>query len=205
VDNRKHWENIYQEKGASSVTWFQDKPRVSLGLISDLLLEKTVPIIDVGGGASTLVDHLIEDGFKNTTVLDLSENALAQSQKRLGKEHQNVEWIIGDITSVKLPRKFTLWHDRAVFHFLTNKKDQELYIHNLVQSLYDVGFFIISTFAEDGPLKCSGLEICRYSKDELCDLFANNFELINFKKETHVSPKAMEQKFNYWVFKKKLS
>lgn len=202
MDNKTHWDDIYNRKKFSEVTWFQPEPKVSMQLISNLNLSLNANILDAGGGASTLVDKLLDQGFQDISVIDLSENALNQSKNRLGATASNISWIVGDITNYDFQVKFDLWHDRAVFHFLISKDDQENYIVNLNKCL-DVGsFFIISTFAEDGPLKCSGLEIVRYSKEELVNKFAGNFELIDFQKETHVSPGGMEQKFNYWVFRK---
>jgi 2-polyprenyl-3-methyl-5-hydroxy-6-metoxy-1,4-benzoquinol methylase len=203
MDKKKHWDGIYGEKTFSELTWFQPEAKVSVDLIDKLDLSKESSILDVGGGASTLIDSLIEKEFKKITVLDLSENALKQSQKRIGEKTSYISWCVGDVIDFKFNKKFDLWHDRAVFHFLTQESEQEKYISNLEASTKRGSHFIISTFAEDGPLKCSGLEIVRYSKDNLVDKFSAHFECIEFKKETHTSPTGMEQKFNYWVFRKK--
>ena len=203
MDKKNHWDDIYDKKSFSELTWFQPEPKISLDLICKLDLPKDSSIVDIGGGASTLVDRLIEKGFKDIAVLDLSKKALKQSQERIGKIALDISWCVGDITEFKFNKKFDLWHDRAVFHFLTEDSDQKKYISNLEASLKTGSYFIISTFAEDGPLKCSGLEIVRYSKEDLIEKFAAHFSCVNFLKETHISPTAMEQKFNYWVFRKK--
>lgn len=200
--DKLHWDDIYGRKKFSEVTWFQPELSVSLGLIDALKLPKESHILDAGGGASTLADKLLERGYQNISVMDLSQNALEQSKNRLGDKSANITWLVGDVTTYDFKEKFDLWHDRAVFHFLTDKSDQEKYLKNLVSSLKSAAYFIISTFAEDGPLKCSGLEIVRYAKEDLVSKFSPYFELVDFKKETHVSPGGMEQKFNYWVFKR---
>lgn len=202
MSDKEHWEDIYNRKKYSEVTWFQAEPKMSLEIINGLNLNKDVSILDVGAGSSTLVDHLIQAGYTNINLLELSENAFVQSKERIGNDAQNVKWLVGDACDYDFQNTFDLWHDRAVFHFLTKDQDQKGYINNLNNSLEVDSYFIISTFAEDGPLKCSGLDIVRYSKDELVEKLGRNFSLIEFKKETHVSPGGMEQRFNYWVFKK---
>lgn len=199
----KHWNQIYSEKDYTEVTWFQSYPSVSLKLINSLNLSKDSSILDVGCGATMLLDVLIAEGFQNITAIDLSHSALEQLRQRLSSNQQLINWIEGDITIYHFDNTFDLWHDRAVFHFLTTEQEQQLYINQLNKYLKANGNLIISTFAEDGPLKCSGLEIKRYAKDELIDKFSEFFEFLHFEKETHVSPKGMEQKFNYWVFRKK--
>ncbi len=202
MSQKEHWNDIYDRKEYSEVTWFQPEPKQSLSLIRGLQLEKTSKILDVGAGSSTLVDFLLKDGFQFIYLLDISQNAFSQSKKRLGEMSKKVNWLEGDVRNFQHSQKFDLWHDRAVFHFLTNTEDQNKYLKRLNDSLEIGAFFIISTFAEDGPLKCSGLEIVRYAKDELIHNMGVNFELMDFKKETHTSPGRMKQKFNYWVFKK---
>jgi SAM-dependent methyltransferase len=201
-EKRKHWENIYQ-KDSNQLTWFQGKPAASLGLIQKISLPKDAAILDIGGGASTLVDHLLEDHYQNITVFDLSSSALDQAQRRLGKNGDIVEWRVGNILDVDIEKKYQLCHDRAVFHFLTSETDRAKYLDSLNHLCSEHGHFIIATFAEDGPFKCSGLDICRYAKDDLVDYFSKDFELIEFLKEDHVSPNNKVQKFNYWLFQKK--
>lgn len=199
---KKHWEDIYKRKNYSEVTWFQSEPNMSMDLIRELKIDKESLVLDVGAGSSTLVDCLISEGFKNISLLDISENAFGQTQKRLGSISKDINWIVGDIRNIEFNEKLSLWHDRAVFHFLTNQEDKNSYFRNLNQSLNIGSYFVISTFAEDGPLKCSGLEVTRYSKDELIERVGEKFSLLDFRKENHVSPGGMEQRFNYWVFKK---
>lgn len=200
MNNQEHWNDIYNRKKATDVTWFQPELKLSTKFIENLNLAPSAAIIDVGSGASTFPDSLLKIGFFDISVLDLSQNALKQSKVRLGEDASRINWLIGDVTSIKFNRKYDLWHDRAVFHFLKDNESQSLYIENLKNSIKDGGHIVIATFAEDGPLKCSGLDIVRYSKDELVKKF-EGFELVEFRKETHVSPGGMEQKFNYWVFK----
>lgn len=202
MDKKEHWDDIYNRKKYTEVTWFQPEPRMNLSLIRELKLNKDATILDVGAGSSTLVDYLLQDGFQNIFLLDLSKNAFDQSKTRLGEKGKKVQWLEGDVRTFNFNQKFDLWHDRAVFHFLTNIEDQNSYLKNLNDSLKIGAYFIISTFAENGPLKCSGLEIVRYAKDELIQKVGSSFELLDFQKEDHVSPGGMEQKFNYWVFKK---
>lgn len=202
MNKKEHWDDIYSRKKFTEVTWFQPEPKMILKLIRDLQLNEEARILDVGAGSSTLVDYLLEEGYHNIYLLDLSKNAFAQSRERLGERSKLVTWLEGDICNFKFNQKFDIWHDRAVFHFLTQPDDQDKYLKNLNDSLNVGAFFIISTFAEDGPLKCSGLEIVRYGKDKFVDKVGSNFELLDFQKEAHISPAGMEQKFNYWVFKK---
>ncbi|PIP89048.1 MAG: SAM-dependent methyltransferase [Bdellovibrionales bacterium CG12_big_fil_rev_8_21_14_0_65_38_15] len=202
MDKKEHWDDIYNRKNFTEVTWFQTEPKLSLSLIRGLELTKDLQILDVGAGSSTLVDFLLRDGYQNIFLLDLSKNAFKQSKERLGKKIEKIHWLVGDVRTFNFKQKFDLWYDRAVFHFLTDTVDQNSYLKNLNDSLKTGAYFIISTFAEDGPLKCSGLEIVRYAKDELIQKIGPNYKLLNFQKETHVSPGGMEQKFNYWVFKK---
>lgn len=202
MSNKQHWGEVYSKRKSTEVTWHQPEPRISLELIRELELLETASIIDIGEGASTLVDYLIKDGFLDISVFDLSSKAMSYSQERLKEDKSKVDWIEGDITEFSFDRKFNLWHDRAVFHFLVDSVDQDNYLKILNSSLKESGYLIISTFAEDGPLKCSGLEIVRYSKDEMIKRVGKNFKCIKFEKETHISPGGMEQKFNYWVFQK---
>lgn len=205
IDQKEHWSDIYDRKDAKEVSWFQTEPKMSLNLIKNLQLDISNSILDVGAGASTLVDFLLRDGFKNIYLLELAQSAFDQTRKRLASRSNEIQWLVGDVRDFKVPVQLDLWHDRAVFHFLTQSEDQESYVKNLNASLKVGAYFIIATFAEDGPLKCSGLEIVRYSKEELVNKVGKNFELLDFQKETHISPSGMEQKFNYWVFKRVFS
>jgi len=202
--NKDHWNNIYASKATDAVSWYQNVPAVSLDIINGLPLEKSSPIIDIGGGASNLVDHLVKSRFSDITVLDIAENALAVSKKRLGDAANSVHWIASDITQAHFkPEQFKLWHDRAVFHFLTKAEDRQAYIEQLNQALDADGVALIATFALDGPEKCSGLEIVRYSPELLSKTLGDKFELIKSNKENHQTPAGNQQAFVYCLFKKR--
>ena len=198
---KAHWESVYNKKDSTEVSWFQDTPKLSLELIQKYS-KPNDSFIDIGSGATRLVDCLLELGYSDMTVLDISSSAFEQAKKRLGMQSEKVNWTVDDITEVSLPKSYQIWHDRAVFHFLSSDDDQKSYLKRLNEFLVKDGIFIISTFAENGPLKCSGLEIVRYSKEEMVERVGNNFELIEFVKEDHHAPSGVVQKFNYWVFKK---
>jgi len=200
MELKEHWEDVYQKKAPHEVTWYQPDLRNSLELIREAQLNSGKPIIDVGAGASTLVDHLLNQAHTDVTAFDLSETALDAAKMRLGDRAEQVHWICDDITSYEFAKKYALWHDCAVFHFLVDEKDRELYLDNLKKTLMVKGYLVISTFAEDGPEKCSGLKIVRYSKDAMCEILGFDFKLLKFIKETHISPTGLEQKFNYWLF-----
>ncbi|NRB39338.1 MAG: class I SAM-dependent methyltransferase [Pseudomonadales bacterium] len=204
MDKKNHWEGVYNTKASDDVSWFQVHATQSLAMIDKLKLEKTAAIIDIGGGASTLVDDLLIRGFENLQVLDLSAAALAVSQSRLAEKAQKVDWLVGDITELELPKdSLDLWHDRAVFHFLTEAADQQKYISTLKHSLKKGGHVIIATFAEDGPQKCSGLAIQRHSAESLQRIFGDNFELLEQFSEQHQTPFTTSQNFIYCLFSKR--
>jgi len=201
--NRKdHWENIYKDKSPLEVSWYQKAPTISLELIKKLSLNNSDFIIDIGGGASKLVDCLIEDGFINITVLDLSSNALAHTQQRLGEKSSLVEWKVEDVTKFVAGHKYDLWHDRAVFHFLTDKNDREKYRQVLEASINIGGHIIIAAFSVGGPTKCSGLDIVQYDREKLKSELGDNFTFIEEKFEKHVTPAGKEQAFGYYIFTK---
>lgn len=198
MQSRDHWENVYSSKSADGVSWFQEHAEQSLRLIRGMRLSRSAAIIDVGGGASTLVDDLLADGYSELSVLDLSAAALQQSQARLGERARAVRWIEGDITRVDLPwRAFDVWHDRAVFHFLTEPKDRQAYVRQVLHSVKPGGHVIVATFAEDGPLQCSGLPVARYSPDGLHAEFGAPFTLVEHLHEEHHTPFGTMQKFVY--------
>jgi len=202
-DSKSHWENIYKTKASTQVSWYQEHLQTPLRLIERTGVEKTAQIIDVGGGASTLVDDLLESGFKHITVLDISTAAINAARKRLGSRAEEVTWIEADITKVALPHHYyDLWHDRAVFHFLTSAEERQRYVETVKQSLKPRGHVIISTFAPDGPPKCSGLDVVRYSPKSLHDEFGNEFELIESASEAHLTPSGTKQKFIYCYLRK---
>lgn len=201
---KDHWENVYTTKTSSAVSWYQEHAETSLNLIKASGVNHSAVIIDVGGGASTLVDDLVYAGFSHISVLDLSAAALETAKNRLGTLNKEINWIATDITKAQLPTNtFDLWHDRAVFHFLTAPEQRQAYKANLLQALRKNGNFIISTFAEDGPTKCSNLDVMRYSTTELFAEFSDNFELVSAQKETHNTPFGTTQSFVYCHLRKK--
>ena len=202
-DTKTHWENIYHEKSLLDVSWYQKEPSLSLELIRNTQLASDEPIIDVGGGASMLVDYLYKQGFTNLAVLDISEIALTSAKKRLGVLAQNIEWYECDITQFSAPHQFSLWHDRAVFHFLTDKSDRKNYIKALKSALRPGGHLIIAAFAIGGPEKCSGLDIVQYDSKKLAAEVGEDFELIEVRNEVHITPTNKEQKFMYFRFIRK--
>lgn len=199
-DRKAHWENIYQDKSPLNVSWYQKEPALSLELIHNTRVASDEAIIDVGGGASVLVDCLCEEGFTKLAVLDISGNALSCAKKRLGDFAQNVEWYESDITRFDAPHQFSLWHDRAVFHFLTNKSDRNSYVETLTNALRPGGHAIIAAFAIGGPEKCSGLDIVQYDAAKLVAELGKDFELVEERSEVHNTPDSKEQKFMYFRF-----
>ena len=201
-DRKSHWEGVYGNKKPTEVSWYQTEPKISLGLIASTGVDYKAKIIDIGGGASVLVDKLLDEGFKDLTVLDISSKAIDFAKKRLGKQAKNVMWIEADITDFDSSAKYDLWHDRAVFHFLTNGEDRKKYVECMDGAVNPDGHVIISAFAIDGPLKCSGLDIERYSPEKMKAEIGDSFELVNSVNEIHVTPSNKEQKFSYFYFKK---
>lgn len=199
MNRQNHWESIYSTKEADGVGWYRKHLEQSLEMIGSADLGTR--IIDVGGGASTLVDDLIERGYEHLTVLDISKTALEKAKLRLGGRAANVDWIAADITKVELPqRSFDLWHDRAVFHFLISPEDQRSYLENLERSLKPGGHVVIATFADDGPPKCSGLEVERYDIDKLSRTLGSTFELFEHSRDIHHTPFETSQSFVYAHF-----
>ena len=203
MDRKHHWEQVYATKAPDSVSWFQEHAEHSLRIIQGTGLDKTAAIIDIGGGASTLVDDLLAEGYTNLTVLDLSAAALAVAKQRLGKSADSVRWIEGDITCVELPfHQFDMWHDRAVFHFLTDPADRHIYVEQVMRAVRPGGHVIVATFAEDGPEKCSGLPTMRYRPESLHAEFGDAFLLIGHEKESHQTPFGTAQQFIYCYCRK---
>jgi len=197
---QEHWNNVYQTKGPSGVSWYQECPGLSLSLIAASGVSKDAGIIDVGGGASTLVDFLLDEGYTRLAVLDLSPAALNCSRSRLGLRADTVEWFEADATSFTPPRHFGLWHDRAVFHFLTAAEDRRAYVGALQRSLQPGGAAIIATFALDGPPKCSGLDVMRYDEQSILTELGPELHLQEVRRQTHVTPWESEQRFIYFRF-----
>ena len=199
---KEHWQNIYETKGMQEVSWFQDVPETSLALIQKVAPEKDAAIIDVGGGDGFLVDELLKLGYTNITVLDISENAVQRAKARLGKSAEKVKWIVTDITDFVPEQQYAVWHDRAVFHFLTTPKDIAKYKTLVTDSIVSQGNFILATFSDEGPNKCSGLEICKYSELDLQKQFEDTFNVVDSFKENHNTPFRTIQNFTFSVFQK---
>ena len=203
MDTKSHWETVYNQKKSSEVSWYKPHLDLSLKILKNAGLNPLSCIIDVGAGASTLVDDLIEQGVKAATVLDISAEALAVSKARLGQQASNVEWIEADITQAKLRKSYyDIWHDRAVFHFLTDAEDRRRYVAVMTEALKLHGQLIMATFSLDGPLSCSGLDIVRYSPQTLQAELGKGFRLIEALEEEHQTPFDMKQKFIYCRFEK---
>ena len=203
IDRKRHWESVYATKAEDQVGWFQPSAARSLSLIGAAGIEKTGAIIDVGGGTSSLVDELLSAGYTDVTVLDIAGPALAKSRQRLGDRAAKIEWIEADVTTVELPKPFELWHDRAVFHFLTEQSDRRAYLDRLKRYLQPGGHVIIATFALYGPARCSGLPVQRYSEDTLTQTLGPDFELRQVERELHRTPAGHEQAFVYCRFERR--
>ncbi len=195
---KEHWEHVYDSRAAEALSWFQRHARLSLDLIRATGAAPDAAIIDVGGGASTLVDDLLAGGYTHLTVLDLSAAALAAARQRLGAAAERVQWIEADITAAELAEgAFDIWHDRAVFHFLTQAADRQAYVGAVLRAVKPGGHVIVASFAEDGPERCSGLPVVRYSADELHAEFGGSFLLLRHEKESHQTPRGAVQQFVY--------
>lgn len=206
MHTKDHWENVYSHKLATDVSWFQAHAEQSLRLIRNTGVPESAAIIDVGGGASTLVDDLLQHAFTNLTVLDLSAAALETARTRLGAQAHQVQWRVGDITKASLPQHaFDVWHDRAVFHFLTDPQDRQAYVDCVLRSVKPGGHVIMATFASDGPLQCSGLPVMRYEPEALHAEFGAPFVLLSHEREDHHTPFGTVQKFVYCYCRKQLS
>lgn len=204
MDNKQYWEQVYTTKASDSVSWFQEHADQSLRLIHNTRLGKDAAIIDVGGGASRLVDDLVAEGYTDLTVFDLSSIALAVAKQRLGEHADIVLWIEGDITRAKFPmNRFDIWHDRAVFHFLTDPANRHAYVERVISAVRPGGHVIVATFAEDGPEKCSGLPVMRYQPEALHAVFGDTFQLIEHEKEAHHTPFGTVQQFVYCYCRKR--
>lgn len=193
---QQHWDRVYQTKDATELSWYRAHLDTSLGLIDQAAPGRTAAIIDVGGGESTLVDDLVARGYMDVTVLDISGVAIDATRKRLGNQARAVQWLCGDATTIELPAAcYDVWHDRAVFHFLTDRAQREAYVRQVARCVRIDGHVIVGTFGPVGPLRCSGLEVVRYDADELHDQFGARFELVRHFKETHRTPLDREQQF----------
>jgi len=199
---KQHWENVYHDKSPLEVSWYQTRPTLSLEIIASCDLGRDARLIDVGGGASTLVDHLLDLGYRDLSVLDISAAALDHARTRLGERGEAVEWIESDITEFVPPRSYDLWHDRAVFHFLTEADDRRRYRDVLERAIVPGGHLIIAAFAPDGPTMCSNLPICRYDAAGMTNEVGPGFKLVDERHEVHVTPARKEQSFAFFHFKR---
>lgn len=200
---QNHWDTVYKTKNPNQVSWTQAFPKTSLDFIHSFGLKKTASIIDIGGGDSRLVDYLLDEGFKNITVLDISGKALEKAKQRLGDRADKVRWVVSDITAFQPDTTFDIWHDRATFHFLTTNKQVAKYIDTARNHV--TGFLTIGTFSENGPAKCSGLAIKQYSEETLTTELQNGFKRIRCITEDHVTPFETTQNFLFCSFKRHLN
>ena len=204
MNDKEHWEKVYSNRPLEDLGWYELHLQTSLSWLKDLNLPASAPLIDIGGGASTLVDDLLQAGYRNITILDISDNALSLIKQRLGEKSDKVTWVVGDIVAVDLPRHYyRLWHDRAVFHFLTTAAQQLKYRDNLLNALQVDGDLIIGTFAHEAPATCSGLAVQRYTPAELEAVLGNHFQLLRHQKEKHLTPGGTEQMYLYCHFQRK--
>lgn len=201
-DRKAHWDRVYSQKKAHETSWYQQIPKLSVSMIEKTGLGAHVSVIDIGGGASGLVDQLLLAGYSDLTVLDISSAALEQARKRLGERAAQVQWLATDVREF-LPRKsYGIWHDRAAFHFLTDPRDRKKYIRVLTRALKPEGQAVIAAFARDGPEKCSGLEVVRYDAATLSAELGPDFVLEQEEKETHTTPMGREQRFAFFRFRR---
>jgi 2-polyprenyl-3-methyl-5-hydroxy-6-metoxy-1,4-benzoquinol methylase len=202
VKRQQHWEKVWSRDNPREVGWYQESPETSLSLVEKTGIDLNVRILDVGGGASTLVDGLLDRGFENIEVLDLTDSAFGHSRSRLGTRAERVTWTTEDVTTFRTDQPVDLWHDRAVLHFLTEERDRELYVRSLTESLAPAGHVIIATFALDGPRKCSGLKVVRYGPREITGLLGGSYQLLEIVHETHLTPGDIKQPFSYFRFQR---
>jgi SAM-dependent methyltransferase len=203
LDRKKHWETVYETKNPDQVSWTQKTPKTSLEFIHSFGLKKTAKIIDIGGGDSKLVDYLLDEGFVNITVLDISAKSIERAKYRLGEKANKVNWIVSDITEFEPNMMFDIWHDRATFHFLTETDQIKKYLKIARNSVS--GFLTIGTFSNNGPEKCSGLEIKQYNEEQLTSELKNGFDKIKCITEDHLTPFETMQNFLFCSFKRQLN
>jgi len=202
ADRRTHWENVYQTRGETEVSWFEDSPVISLDLIRATVVRPDAAVIDIGGGASRLTDALLNAGFSSLTVLDLSEKALEVAKTRLGERAACVKWIAADVTVWQPPDTYDVWHDRATFHFLTDPSDRAAYADRVSQAVRPGGHVIIGTFAPDGPERCSGLPVIRHDAASLQAVLGPSFTLIESRGHAHRTPMGATQQFQFSRFRR---
>lgn len=202
-DRTTHWQNVYATKGEAEVSWFQASPAISLEMVRAASPDRVAAIIDIGGGASRLVDALLQDGYRNVAVLDLSANALDAAKVRIGGAASTVDWIVADATTWRPAKTWDVWHDRAAFHFLTDPLDRAAYVERLRSAVAPGGHVIIATFAPDGPEKCSGLSVQRHDSASLSAELGPEFELVETRSETHRTPWHSTQAFQFSRFRRR--
>lgn len=203
MNRRDHWKQVYTTRATDQVGWYAPHLQTSIDWIGELALPADSPIIDIGCGASTLVDDLLEAGYRSITAIDIAEPALCLVRERLGAKSELVNWLAADVTAVQLPDKaYELWHDRAVFHFLTAAEDRKAYRANLLAALRPDGHLIIGTFAPEAPARCSGLPVQRYSEQQLVDELGPDFALVRHAREMHMTPGGVEQMYLYCQFRR---
>ncbi|WP_298882067.1 class I SAM-dependent methyltransferase [uncultured Bradyrhizobium sp.] len=202
-DRTTHWQHVYATKGEAEVSWFQDTPAISLEMIRAASPDRNTAIIDIGGGASRLVDALLQDGYRNLAVLDLSANALDAAKERIGAAASTVDWIVADATTWQPVKSYDVWHDRAAFHFLTDPRDRAAYVERLRSAVAAGGHVIIATFAPDGPEKCSGLPVQRHDSASLSSELGPEFELVETRSDIHRTPWQSTQAFQFSRFRRR--
>lgn len=202
LDRKKHWENIYKNKRLNKATWYESTPETSLRFLNELNLSKKAKIIDIGGGDSLLVDNLLDLGYKNITVLDISEEAINTAKKRLGNKTTNVKWIVSDVLTFEPTEKYDFWHDRAAFHFLTEKHEIENYVDIVQQNTNSESLLVLGTFSKEGPKKCSGIEIKQYSETSMEELLKRFFIKKKCFTIDHKTPRDTFQNFIFCSFKR---
>ncbi len=201
-DRKEHWEHVYATKQPKEVSWYESVPETSLSFIGQFTIPVTAKIIDIGGGDSFLVDHLLDNGYRNLTVLDISETAVERAKERLGRRAAEVEWIVTDISEFDPPEQYDVWHDRATFHFLTKENEISNYITIAHRSIRPHGILVMGTFSEQGPEKCSGISIKQYSEETITDRLKGYFEKINCKAVDHKTPFGTIQRFTFCSFRR---
>lgn len=199
----QHWNEVYEQKQITEVSWYEPMPETSLSFITECKLEKDAAIIDVGGGDSFLAEFLVAQGFSDITVLDISEKAIERAKERLGEKAEEIKWIVADASEFTPEKKYDLWHDRAAFHFLTEEGQVQNYLKNVSEAVKPGGYVIIGCFSEEGPKTCSGLEIKQYSIDKLQQLFAGSFSTMSCKNVEHHTPSGATQDFTFCSFRKR--
>ncbi len=202
-ERKQHWDRVYSSNSPLEVGWFQQEPAVSLRMIQDSVSDQTQPILDVGGGASVLVDRLLECDYSHLSVLDISAHALDHAKQRLGPQADRVEWYVSDVTAFTPLHKYACWHDRAVFHFLTDAADRAKYVETLSAALQPSGHLVLAAFSLDGPTMCSGLDIVQYSAEKLQQELGDSFKFLEEQDEVHITPRQKEQLFCYYRFVRK--